>query len=87
MKKQILLTHQTITALKALSPARERGFIRLVWAILEHAVRQSQKGKAEEVGIVNDIRQFVSYLNEKYPIDGDESEGYEKHFELEGQTR
>lgn len=80
MKKQILLTHQTITALKSLSPTRERGFIRLVWAILEHAVRQSQKGKAEEVGVVSEIRQFVEHLNEKYPIETDEYRHIENHF-------
>ncbi|MCJ0823095.1 hypothetical protein MO988_16940 [Vibrio vulnificus] len=80
MKKQILLTHQTITALKSLSPARERGFIRLVWAILEHAVRQSQKGKAEEVGVVSEIRQFVEHLNDKYPIEIDEYRHIENHF-------
>ncbi|MDE1211735.1 hypothetical protein L9X51_17885 [Vibrio aestuarianus] len=87
MKKQILLTHQTITALKALSPARERGFIRLVWAILEHALRQSQKGKAEEVGIVKDIRQFVEHLNDKYPNESVTSVGCENHFKLEERIR
>ena len=79
--------HQILTTIKALSPVPERGFFRLLWAISEHALRQSRKGKAEEVSLVNDIRQFVSYLNEKYPIEADEIEGYEKNFELGDQIR
>lgn len=79
--------HQILTAIKELSPVSERGFIRLIWAITEHAVRQSRRGKSEEVSIVNDIRQFVAHLNEKYPCDIDEFEGYEKHHEPEGHIR
>ncbi|MCX8901958.1 hypothetical protein [Vibrio parahaemolyticus] len=87
MKKQILLIHQIFTAIKALSPASERGFSRLIWAITEHAFRQSQRGKVEEASIVNDIREFIAYLNEKYPLERDELEGYEHHFKPEEHIR
>ncbi|MDG3088814.1 hypothetical protein P7F88_23220 [Vibrio hannami] len=87
MKKQILHIHQIITAIKELSPAPERGFIRLIWAIIEHAVRQSQKGKAEEASIANDIREFIGYLNDKYPLEADEFEGYENYFKPEDHIR
>lgn len=87
MKKQILLIHQTIAALKALSPVSERNFIRLIWAILEHTARQSKRGKTDEIGIVNDIRQFVEYLNDKYPSENVTSVGCENHFKLEDSIR
>ncbi|NOH85639.1 hypothetical protein F0249_17730 [Vibrio sp. 03-59-1] len=87
MKKQILQIHQIVTAIKALSPAPERGFIRLVWAIIEHAVRQSQRGKMEEANIVNDIREFIDHLNDKYPLEADEFEGYENYFKPEDRIR
>ncbi|EGR0306721.1 hypothetical protein FMH14_21000 [Vibrio alginolyticus] len=68
MKKQILHLHQILSSVKALTPVNQRSFIVLIWAIVEHASRQSRKGKKEEASVIAEIRQFVEKLNQNYPL-------------------
>lgn len=74
MKKNILEVNNVLTSLKTVSSAKNREYIRLIWAIINRVAIHSALGREQEISILTDLRSFIDELNAKYPIEQDITE-------------
>ena len=79
-EKNIIEINNILATLKLLTPVRDRGYVRMVWAITNHVAIQSSISREQEVKIMRDLLSFINELNKKYPIDSDTIEKYENQF-------
>lgn len=82
MKKNILEVNNVLTSLKNVASAKDREYIRLIWAVTNHIRIQSSLGREQEVSILTDLRAFIDELNAMYPIEQDMTEKREGQLSL-----